>query len=238
MTYCAICTLNNKIHNQLMNEFRVRIGWTLAMGSVFAQPGYAEVAQAIREAQRKCESECWIRERMSRYDDCSVTSPRTSLARCDSETSRVYYGSDGVATRKYLRALEQRPTGRIAAALFRAMKASARAKVYGTPRGAKINYRDASYRRKEDAIDKLCDALEGSGLTYGWGVDTRQTRAPWVIYIDLPTGQVSFHAPERGSGPDYPGEWDGVRGASEGRVIAYCESRRVDPVESPLQASA
>lgn len=46
----------------------------------------------------------------------------------------------------------------------------------------------------------------------------------WVLYVDLPTGQVSFHAPERGAGPNYPGKWNGVRGVSGERIVCWCQS--------------
>jgi hypothetical protein len=32
---------------------------------------------------------------------------------------------------------------------------------------------------------------------------------------------VSFHAGERGAGPDYPGDWDGVPGKSAARIIDW-----------------
>ena len=44
-----------------------------------------------------------------------------------------------------------------------------------------------------------------------------------VLYVDLPTGQVSFHA----YGPsenrrEYDGKWDGT-GLSEERIVKYCD---------------
>jgi hypothetical protein len=46
----------------------------------------------------------------------------------------------------------------------------------------------------------------------------------WVLYVDLPTGQVSFHTAARGVGPDYPGKWDGVRGTGAIRIIKWASS--------------
>jgi hypothetical protein len=43
-------------------------------------------------------------------------------------------------------------------------------------------------------------------------------RVPWVVYFDLPTGQVSFHSVTRGMGPDYSAPWDGSRNASALRI--------------------
>ena len=45
---------------------------------------------------------------------------------------------------------------------------------------------------------------------------------PWVVYIDIPQGQVSFHSPDRYIGPDYMGEWDGSH-MSEERILSYCD---------------
>jgi len=52
---------------------------------------------------------------------------------------------------------------------------------------------------------------------HGTGDYVRVRRALWVVYFELPQGQVSFHSPTRGSGPDYPGEWDGTH-TSQDRI--------------------
>ena len=44
--------------------------------------------------------------------------------------------------------------------------------------------------------------------------------ASWVLYVELPAGQVSFHSPTRGTGPDYTRDWD-QQHASEERIIAF-----------------
>lgn len=41
------------------------------------------------------------------------------------------------------------------------------------------------------------------------------------IYVDLPTGQVSFHNGARYDGPDYPGAWDGMPGQSADRICRF-----------------
>jgi hypothetical protein len=46
----------------------------------------------------------------------------------------------------------------------------------------------------------------------------------WVLYIDLPNGQASFHSKDRFKGPDYLGQFDGAEGASEARICAFCDS--------------
>ena len=59
------------------------------------------------------------------------------------------------------------------------------------------------------------------GIRWGWGEDRATTGYSAVLYIDVPTGQVSFHATHRGRGPDYPGEWDGVRNQAPTRVCTF-----------------
>lgn len=142
----------------------------------------------------------------------------------------IYYGSNGVQTRRLLSALsEGLPLGRIAAELFRIQKASSRAKRYkgGIRRGnGKLtSYRDLAYDAKQVAIQKLCKSLsdDAHGLTWGWGVDASQSHNTHVLYVDLPNGQVSFHSPARLDGETYCSKWDGMR-ASEARIIAFCQS--------------
>lgn len=47
------------------------------------------------------------------------------------------------------------------------------------------------------ATDNLCKILTEHGaqlgLEWGWQNDAQQERHKWVIYVLLPTGQVSFH---------------------------------------------
>lgn len=133
----------------------------------------------------------------------------------------VYAGSDGVKTRQYYAELLERGIiGTIAVNLFRAQKSSSRAKVYHG------KYRGMSYDKKQWSMDVLCDSLlqggAGLGITFGWCKD-EGSYVPWVLYVDLPTGQVSFHSPARGKGPDYPKAWDGIAGASESRILEFCE---------------
>ena len=44
----------------------------------------------------------------------------------------------------------------------------------------------------------------GLGIAWGWKQDPATINYPWVLYVDLPTGQVSYHSQFRGEGPDYP----------------------------------
>ncbi len=137
------------------------------------------------------------------------------------EVLRIYQGSDGESTKALYTRLERLGCiDAIATNLFRAQKASERAKAY---RGRR--YKDAAYDKKQWSIDNLCAALiehaEAAGLTWGWGGDDKQPVHRHVVYIDLPTGQVSFHSPMRGAGPDYRGQWDGMPGQSPDRILRW-----------------
>lgn len=131
----------------------------------------------------------------------------------------IFCQSDGIVTRRYLRQLgEVGLKGEIAADLFRAQKSSTRAKQYSR------RYRDHAYRRKGECLSSLCfRLLSQNEISWGWKIDLGQSYAPWVLYVDLPQGQVSFHALERDQGPDYPGDWDGLH-ASESRILDFCDS--------------
>jgi hypothetical protein len=151
----------------------------------------------------------------------------------------IYDGSDGSATRQFLAALNKRgPVGEIAALLFKAQKASKRAKKYGPYAG--INgigsYRNLSYQRKADSLKELSSALlkYGGGSTcvdqWGWKKDPHHGFSPeWVLYVEIgcvaeggKIGQVSFHSTERYEGPDYPGDWDHLK-MSERRILEFCD---------------
>lgn len=138
----------------------------------------------------------------------------------------IYEGSNGDATKGLFNELQLLgPAGELAINLFRAQKASARAKVY---RGGRRGFKGVAYDKKGWAIGNICDALTTHGavlgMRWGWQPDPATEGYPWVIYVDLPTGQVSFHAASRGKGPDYDIAWDGHVGASAGRVVRYIET--------------
>lgn len=160
-----------------------------------------------------------------------------------STAKSVYYGSDGGATRSYCRRLEATGhRGRIAAQLFRVQKASSRAKVYrgGIKRGGQhTSYRSLAYDRKGECIEQLCHLLDADncGLAWGWAVDPTRTHAAYILYVDLPQGQVSFHSTERYVGLDYGGKWDGQHG-SETRIIAFCDYVMASGQDQGDQAAA
>lgn len=141
----------------------------------------------------------------------------------------IYNGSDAAATRALYARLQALcgPAGVIAMNLFRAQKASSRAKVYrGGVRGV-ASFRDLAYEKKNWSLQNLCAALAehgaGLGIRWGWREDPAQSFHAWVLYVELPTGQVSFHAATRGAGPDYPRDWDGCKLSAE-RIIAWVET--------------
>jgi hypothetical protein len=140
---------------------------------------------------------------------------------------KIYEGSNGDATKALYDELTRiGPVGVIATNLFLAQKNSARAKVYRGGLRGKGSFRGMAYDRKQWAMDNLAKALsehaEAAGIQWGWGIDEAQAKHNAVLYIDIPTGQVSFHTGARGDGPEYPGVWDGVRGASVDRVCRWC----------------
>jgi len=134
----------------------------------------------------------------------------------------AYSGSDGDVTKALYARLEQVGTlGVVAVNLFRAQKNSDRAKVY-----RRRAFRGAAYDRKQWAIDNLAEVLAAhadvNDIRWGWGRDETQAFHDVVLYVDLPTGQVSFHTNRRGEGPDYPDEWDGMPGKSADRIMRWC----------------
>lgn len=157
------------------------------------------------------------------------------MAMAYTEILRTYEGSNGDATMALYRELQGHgAAGHIAVNVFRAMKASERAKVYrGGERGADgrtgRSYRDMASDRKRWAIDNLVKTLleraEDLGIGWGWA---RNRYLPtlgceWVLHIDLPTGQVSIDCGDRGAGPDFEPGWDDVIRAGPPRIARWCE---------------
>lgn len=137
------------------------------------------------------------------------------------EIMQVYTGSNGDATKALYARLQKDHDiiGFVAMNVFRACKASERAKLYRGP------FKGTAYDKKEWSIGLLCEALEKHGavldIAWGWARDERAIGFEDVIYIDLPTGQVSFHNAGRKRGPDYAGKWDGAKGEAPGRICRW-----------------
>jgi hypothetical protein len=135
------------------------------------------------------------------------------------DVMETYLGSDADRTTALYAELQALgPIGVIAMNLLRAQKASERAKEY-RPR-----FRRQAYDKKQWSIDNACTALleHGADIVWGWGIDPKQEVHRHVLYIELPTGQLSFHSGERGDGPDYRGEWDGKPGRGPDRITRWC----------------
>lgn len=138
---------------------------------------------------------------------------------------QVYKGSDGNATSTmYGRiALRFGDRGQVAINLFRACKTSERAKRYSR------RYKGAAYDTKNWSLAQVCKHLathgQALGIGWGWAVDVaaaeRDDPFRHVLYVDIPTGQVSFHSRERGDGPDYRRDWDGQRGLAPERICRW-----------------
>lgn len=130
----------------------------------------------------------------------------------------VFEGSSGDATiALYNELRELGASGAVAIELFRAQKSSSRAKVY-----RRSGFKGKAYDKKQWAMDNLARALtEFGALPWGWKIDPTQAFHNWVLYVDLPNGQVSFHTAARGAGPDYAGDWDGVKNMSPTRVCRF-----------------
>ena len=147
----------------------------------------------------------------------------------------VFDQSDGDVTRAYYQELNRGPVGAIAMNLFRAQKTSTRAKRY---RGRR--FKSAAYDVKSYSMSQLSAVLTASagelGIQWGWKRDPKTVfgeESSWVLYVNIPHGQVSFHSPCRGIGPEYPGSWDGSH-KSEERILAYCDA--VMGVQHPVVA--
>ncbi|HXC41469.1 MAG TPA: hypothetical protein VN667_21240 [Burkholderiales bacterium] len=138
----------------------------------------------------------------------------------------IYLGSDGEATKAlYDRLAALGPAGEIALNLFRAQKNSSRAKGYRGGVPGKGSFRRMAYDRKEWAMENLAAVLgqhgAAQGVTWGWAIDPGAAFHNVVLYVDIPTGQISFHSGARGAGPDYCGSWDGELGVAPGRICRW-----------------
>ena len=135
----------------------------------------------------------------------------------------IFEGSNGDDTKELYAALEKLgPVGHVALNLFRAQKCSGRAKVY-KGRGSR-EWKSNAYERKNWSLGNLCFVLaehaEPLGIRWGWKEDAEQEFHRWVLYVEIPTGQVSFHAEKRLCDVDYSGAWDGSRQSAQ-RIVSW-----------------
>jgi hypothetical protein len=135
---------------------------------------------------------------------------------------RIFEQNDGDTTKAYYREMDGRgPAGMVATALFRAQKRSRAAKRY-----RRRVFTRKAYDVKNWSIAEVCRLLaayaERLGISWGWAKDEKAIGFENVIYVDLPEGQCSFHAPVRGAGPEYAGKWSGKKNSAE-VIFAYCD---------------
>ena len=137
------------------------------------------------------------------------------------EAQYVFNQNSGDVTKAYYAEMNKLgPLGELAVALFRAQKRSTAAKRY---RGRRFT-RDA-YEVKNWSLSEICRILTAYKLPYQWGwkADPNTPGYEWVLYVELPQGQVSFHSAEKLQGPEYQGEWDGQK-VSADRIQRFCDS--------------
>ncbi len=111
-----------------------------------------------------------------------------------------------------------------------------------------VNIPDYSYYQEDPAATQIADfhyvlhdvyaernriaqALGKMAMKLGYNVgikDDKEDKDYVILYIDLPTGQVSWHIPKReliGKFPEYNGNWDGHDTKSKiERVEEYIKS--------------
>ncbi len=136
--------------------------------------------------------------------------------------TEVFNQNNGDVTRAYYAEMNERGLmGQLAVALFRAQKRSTAAKKY---RGG--GYRRDAYDVKNWSLFEVCRILSQGGheIEWGWGHDDKTPGFEHVLYVELPQGQVSFHSGNRMEGPDYEKPWDGQKGMSVKRILAFCDS--------------
>jgi hypothetical protein len=133
----------------------------------------------------------------------------------------IFTQNDGNVTKRYYLELAAcGHAGELAVALFRCQKRSSAAKSY---RGR--NFKAEAYEVKNWSLSEICRLLQKDnlGMVWGWARDEKAINFEWVLYCDLPTGQVSFHSADRLNGPNYPKEWDGFH-LSKQRIVRFCDS--------------
>jgi hypothetical protein len=136
--------------------------------------------------------------------------------------AEVFAQQNGEVTKTYYAEMNAKGSlGELGVALFRAQKRSTAAKRYRGGRFTRAAYDVKNWSLSE--ITSILLAHPGMGLTWGWKEDPNTPGFEWVLYVDLPQGQCSFHSAGRGQGPDYPKDWDKSNQGRE-RIIAFCDS--------------
>jgi hypothetical protein len=132
----------------------------------------------------------------------------------------VFRQTNGDVTKAYYELLNSKSVdGQLGVALFRAQKRSTAAKNY---RGRR--FKSAAYDVKNWSLGEICRVLTEFALPYRWGWkrDPNTPGYEQVLYVELPTGQCSFHSATRLDGPEFEGEWSGVHNSTE-VILAFCD---------------
>lgn len=145
----------------------------------------------------------------------------------DYKTEDVFKQRDGEATVTLCIELSKRGLlGAAAVCLYQAQYSSARAKTY------RRRSKGYSYERKNIALMRMPRWLERSSIEYGWGFDATSKNYENVLYVELATGQCSFHSSERGDGPEFKGRWN-PEVDSMTSVFRFCDQVLSLEMESP-----
>ena len=118
------------------------------------------------------------------------------------------------------------PMGQLASLLFKAEKASKQAKSYsGREPVSRRPYGDYSKDRMEKMLMEVISLLDAHAknmdISWGWSESDVPDAPPWVLCIDLPTGQVTYRMRERRLGPGFElGAEDDCRNSD--RITDFC----------------
>lgn len=149
-------------------------------------------------------------------EDAARRAARTEQARVTRQLRKLADAGDPYATvLRHLRAAQRASDS----AKLRAASGLHRDEYAGTDTAYRASRLAVAkdYLHKTWELETAVKNLPATTLTWGWGTDP-ESIPPHVLYVDLPTGQVSFHMEMRGDGPHYNTEWDGVRGVSGARI--------------------
>lgn len=91
---------------------------------------------------------------------------------------------------------------------------------YHAYRGSR-DARQRDYSEKASALDEAAVAAQECGVNAGWQPNSdKDSPVPYIVYFDLPTGQVSFHTTSDCGLPRYDGEWDQETEVAQARIEA------------------
>jgi hypothetical protein len=143
----------------------------------------------------------------------------------------VYKQQNGDITKAYYAEMNAKGyAGMLAVALFRAQKRSDAAKRY------RNHFSGDAYDVKNWSLEQVVAILtrHDFGFEWGWKEDPHTPGFTWVLYVDLPTGQCSFHtrhpicAARKCEIKRYTGRWNPGEGSLTA-ILLYCDSVQNQP---------